>query len=151
MPSADMPGWNYAFGLSRNAVTAATPPGTARIVGRTRTSSADPRNTPANVVYIQEQSNTRRNGKYAEHITNYPVPSADPADPLNWPLWRKDLCLASLCLYAFTANFTSACIGPALPVWDLTFPADPKPFKQLMLLVSVLPSSADTCEQRVLD
>ncbi|KAK1825871.1 hypothetical protein QBC39DRAFT_365678, partial [Podospora conica] len=67
----------------------------------------------------------------------YPVPSADPADPLNWPLWRKDLCLASLCLFAFAANFTSTCIGPALPIWDLTFPDDPKPFKQLMLLVSV--------------
>lgn len=38
-------------------------------------------------------------GKEA-HIVLNPQPSDDPNDPLNWPLWRKELITAILCLGA---------------------------------------------------
>ncbi|KAK4946042.1 hypothetical protein LTR10_014844 [Elasticomyces elasticus] len=43
-------------------------------------------------------------GRYG-HIVLVPQPTDDPDDPLNWPLWRKDLCLFSVALgsLCFTA------------------------------------------------
>jgi hypothetical protein len=34
------------------------------------------------------------------HIVLSPQPSDDPNDPLNWPLWKKDMIIAILCLGA---------------------------------------------------
>ncbi|KAK3328270.1 major facilitator superfamily domain-containing protein [Cercophora scortea] len=82
-----MPGWKYAFSLSREAVKAATPPGTARLI---------------------EHSMAQHNGKYIDRVLNFPTPTADPADPLNWAPWRKFACLTAVSLYAFVANFASA-------------------------------------------
>lgn len=39
------------------------------------------------------------------HVVLVPQPSADPNDPLNWPLWQRDLVLV---LYAFC---TLCCVG----------------------------------------
>ncbi|KAK4164963.1 major facilitator superfamily domain-containing protein [Cladorrhinum sp. PSN259] len=110
-----MPGWKYAFSLTRQAVQAATPPGTVRLI---------------------EHSITRENGRYVDRVANYPMPTLDPADPLNWAPWRKVACMASVSLYAFVSNFVSACIAPALPVWNLEFPDNPKEVEQLMQLVA---------------
>lgn len=43
-------------------------------------------------------------GKNSEVIL-VPQPSSDPNDPLNWPLWQRDLILAFYCYC------TIACIG----------------------------------------
>jgi hypothetical protein len=32
------------------------------------------------------------------HIVLSPQPSEDPNDPLNWPMWKKDMIIAILCL-----------------------------------------------------
>jgi hypothetical protein len=32
------------------------------------------------------------------HIVLSPQPSDDPNDPLNWPMWKKDMIIAILCL-----------------------------------------------------
>ncbi|KAK3997532.1 major facilitator superfamily domain-containing protein [Cladorrhinum sp. PSN332] len=110
-----MPGWKYAFSLTRQAVQAATPPGTVRLI---------------------EHSITRDNGRYVDRVANYPMPTLDPADPLNWAPWRKVACMVSVSLYALVANFISACMAPTLPVWNLEFPDDPKEVDQLMQLVA---------------
>ncbi len=34
------------------------------------------------------------------HIVLSPQPSEDPNDPLNWPMWKKDMIIAILCLGA---------------------------------------------------
>jgi hypothetical protein len=34
------------------------------------------------------------------HIVLTPQPSEDPNDPLNWPMWKKEMIVAILCLGA---------------------------------------------------
>lgn len=46
----------------------------------------------------------RGSGKDSE-VVLVPQPSRDPNDPLNWPLWQRDLILT---LYAF---LTLTCVG----------------------------------------
>ncbi|KAM7187723.1 protein HOL1 [Naviculisporaceae sp. PSN 640] len=41
----------------------------------------------------------------------FPVPSADPNDPLQWPTWKKNSILLSCSLFSFLGN--SALIGPS--------------------------------------
>ncbi|EXJ87856.1 hypothetical protein A1O1_04783 [Capronia coronata CBS 617.96] len=45
------------------------------------------------------------------HIVLSPQPSEDPNDPLNWPLWKKELLIAILCLGAMLNAGTN---GPLL-------------------------------------
>ncbi|KAH8796970.1 serine/threonine kinase 16 [Hyaloscypha sp. PMI_1271] len=45
------------------------------------------------------------------HIVLSPQPSDDPNDPLNWPLWKKDMIIAILCLGAMLNAGTN---GPFL-------------------------------------
>ncbi|KAL2017361.1 hypothetical protein VTK56DRAFT_2284 [Thermocarpiscus australiensis] len=111
-----MPGWKYAFSLSREAVRAATPPGTVLLI---------------------DHGATQEHGKYVDRVIRYPEPSPDPADPLNWPAWRKAACMTVVSLYAFVANFTSTCISPALPIWNLSFPHDARPIQELMQFVAL--------------
>ncbi|KAK0727823.1 major facilitator superfamily domain-containing protein [Lasiosphaeria miniovina] len=118
-----MPGWNYAFSLSREAVKAATPPGTVRLIGKNE-------NRP------QQHSITQHNGRYVDRVANFPVPTADPADPLNWARWRKFSCLAAVSSYAFVANFVSASLAPALPIWNLSFPQSPRPPEDLVQFIA---------------
>ncbi|KAL2822887.1 MFS general substrate transporter [Aspergillus granulosus] len=42
-----------------------------------------------------------------------PVPSMDPADPYNWPLWKKSCNLALVSFHACMGTFTAAAIIPA--------------------------------------
>ncbi|KAK3369996.1 major facilitator superfamily domain-containing protein [Podospora didyma] len=110
-----MPGWKYAFSLSREAVKGATPPGTVRLI---------------------EHSITQHNGRYVDRVANFPVPTSDPADPLNWAQWRKVCCLATVSLYAFVSNFASASLAPALPIWNLFFPQNLKSPNDLMQFIA---------------
>ncbi|KAL2257811.1 hypothetical protein VTK26DRAFT_9136 [Humicola hyalothermophila] len=107
-----MQGWRYAFSLPAAAVEAATPPGTVPLVEHS--------------INLQ-----RLRGKHVDRVAKYPLPTSDPADPLNWPTWRKVVCMTTVAYYAFVANFISASIAPALPLWNLSFPRDPRPVKEL--------------------
>ncbi|KAK4239378.1 major facilitator superfamily domain-containing protein [Achaetomium macrosporum] len=113
-----MPGWRHAFSLSRQAVTDATPPGTIALV--------------EHGVAAAEGSH----GRFEDRVNLYPIPTNEPADPLNWLRWRKVACMASLALYAFVANYISASMAPALPLWNREFRRDHRPVKDLMQLVA---------------
>ncbi|KAK3948422.1 hypothetical protein QBC32DRAFT_245825 [Pseudoneurospora amorphoporcata] len=111
--STDMPGWKYAFALSKDAVKAATPPGTVRVVEH------KPRPPP--------QRDTRDDAPPPElDLARFPIPTPDPSDPLNWARWRKLSCLGTLCTYAFVCSFASASLSPALAIWNASFPSDPR-------------------------
>ena len=84
-----------------------------------------------------EHSVTKQNGQYVDRVVKYPIPTDDPADPLNWPSWRKVVCMVSVSLYAFVANYISASMAPALPLWNHAFPHDRRPIKDLMGFVAV--------------
>lgn len=52
---------------------------------------------PATAVLLQDdRTGTTRKDK--DEIVLVPRPSNSPRDPLNWPLWKKDLCLFAICL-----------------------------------------------------
>ncbi|KAL2176413.1 major facilitator superfamily domain-containing protein [Thermothelomyces heterothallicus CBS 202.75] len=70
-------------------------------------------------------------------VVRFPTPTADPADPLNWPRWQKAACMVTLSLYAFVSNYISASIAPALPRWNYEFPDDRRPSQDLMQFVAV--------------
>jgi hypothetical protein len=77
--------------------------------------------------------------------SHYPIPSESPADPLNWPKWRRLAVLFNSSFYAFVANFTSASIAAALNAWPMFFPSDAqRPFAELTYLIAVSPSSHGT-------
>jgi MFS family permease len=73
----------------------------------------------------------------SDEIVRFPRPSTDPADPLNWPSWRKVALLLTASTYAFVGNFASAGLAPALQAYNMNFPADPQPFSKLTHLVAV--------------
>ncbi|KAK3498940.1 uncharacterized protein B0T23DRAFT_328631 [Neurospora hispaniola] len=114
--STDMPGWRYAFALSKDAVKAATPPGT--------------------VVRLVEHTHNHNHTQPPQQIdyTQFPIPTSDPSDPLNWARWRKLSCLCSLCYYAFVCSFASASLAPALGVWNVSFPSDARGIEELSRL-----------------
>ncbi|KAJ5520423.1 hypothetical protein N7463_000876 [Penicillium fimorum] len=39
-----------------------------------------------------------------------PIPTMDPADPYNWPMWKKSVNLGLVALHAFMGTFTAASI-----------------------------------------
>jgi len=84
-----------------------------------------------------EHTTAQQNGRYVDRVVKFPLPTSDPADPLNWAPWRKFACLATVSLYAFVCNFASASLAPALPMWDLWFPLDPRPFRDLTKFIAV--------------
>ncbi|KAK4041203.1 hypothetical protein C8A01DRAFT_14998 [Parachaetomium inaequale] len=55
----------------------------------------------------------------------YPVPSADPNDPLQWPAWKKHMIMFCCCAFSFLG--ISALLGPAtyIGVWSAEFGVDP--------------------------
>ncbi|KAK3906044.1 hypothetical protein C8A05DRAFT_41108 [Staphylotrichum tortipilum] len=55
----------------------------------------------------------------------YPVPSADPNDPLQWPAWKKHAIMFICCTYSFLG--ISALLGPAtyIGLWSAEFGVDP--------------------------
>ncbi|KAH8682670.1 major facilitator superfamily transporter [Xylariales sp. PMI_506] len=102
-----MSGWKHAFSISTEEIETLTPPGT--------------------VVFIEGETGSIR----------FPKPSLDPADPLNWPIWRKHAVLLVGALYSFVANFAASNIAPGLQMWPLFFPTDIVPFTELSRLISV--------------
>ncbi|KAJ3959021.1 hypothetical protein N0V92_004397 [Colletotrichum tropicale] len=111
-----MSGWKYAFSLSKYEVLEATPPGTAKLM------------------YESESSGGSR--RSSASLIRFPQPSEDPADPLNWPTWRKFGLLLTVGLYSFAGNFTSASIAPALQLWFKEFPTDHRPFSDLTYFIA---------------
>ncbi|KAF0314937.1 major facilitator superfamily transporter [Colletotrichum asianum] len=112
-----MSGWKYAFSLSKYEVLEATPPGTAKLM------------------YESESSGGSR--RSSASLIRFPQPSEDPADPLNWPKWRKFGLLLTVGLYSFAGNFTSASIAPALQLWFKEFPTDHRPFSDLTYFIAI--------------
>jgi MFS family permease len=68
-----------------------------------------------------------------------PQPSADPADPLNFALWRKLAILSVMSIHPFIANFSSSSISSALPIYASTgiFGFPPKTYPQLTYFLAV--------------
>ncbi|KAH7134969.1 major facilitator superfamily domain-containing protein [Dendryphion nanum] len=74
-----------------------------------------------------------------DEIRLVPQPSEDPADPLNFPMWRKMAILGCMSLFPFIVNITSASISSALPFYAAApiFGLPPKTFAQLSYLIAV--------------
>lgn len=83
----------------------------------------------------------KERGAEQAEIRRLPVPSADPADPLNWAPWRKFAALLVGSIYAFTGNYLSANVAPALALWFETFPRERKTYPELVYFVAVSASS----------
>ncbi|CAO2657355.1 Nn.00g034810.m01.CDS01 [Neocucurbitaria sp. VM-36] len=107
-----------AFALSKEEVKNATPPGTATLV--------------EHLEWTASQTSH-------DEIRLVPLPSADPADPLNLPFWRKLAILFVMSLHPFVVNFTSSSLASALPIYASTpvFGFPPKEFSQLTYLIAV--------------
>ncbi|KAK1077756.1 hypothetical protein LTR48_008683, partial [Friedmanniomyces endolithicus] len=121
-----MAGWGYAFGLSKQQVAEAEPPGTSRLIEHDLHRTASGRN------------------QQGDHIVLIPPPSQSGLDPLNWPTWRKYTVLLTMSLFSFVASFGSAGVAPALPALIPEFlvfppfgPPHPLPFSTLTHLVAV--------------
>ncbi|KAI9710722.1 MAG: hypothetical protein M1820_002555 [Bogoriella megaspora] len=120
--------YRYAFSLSKEEVKISTPPGTVHLIDN-------------------EIVRTQAGGhEYEEkHVNLQPEPSPDPADPLNWPIWRKFTVLALMSLYAAVGNISSAVLSSALPNMVTAFavfspygpPTGIEPFDQLTHLAAV--------------
>ncbi|KAH8897807.1 major facilitator superfamily transporter [Thozetella sp. PMI_491] len=115
-----MSGWSRAFALSKDEIDEAKPPGTVELVEHNEKLSSDAEGLSP-----------------GEHIVRYPVPTSDPADPLNWPTWRKFTLLLIASIYAFVANWNSAVIASGLPLWPLAFPTDQRTLTELSYLIAV--------------
>ncbi|KAF2632874.1 hypothetical protein BU25DRAFT_417448 [Macroventuria anomochaeta] len=107
-----------AFALSKEEVKNATPPGTTTLV--------------EHLEWAASQQNH-------DEIRLVPQPSADPADPLNLPMWRKMAMLFCMSVHPFVVNVTSSSLSSALPVYAASplFGLPPKPFSTLTYLVAV--------------
>ncbi|KAK1845955.1 major facilitator superfamily transporter [Colletotrichum chrysophilum] len=116
-----MSGWKYAFSLSKYEVLEATPPGTAKLMSQ----------------FEDESESSGGSRRSSASLIRFPQPSEDPADPLNWPTWRKFGLLLTVGLYSFAGNFTSASIAPALQLWFKEFPTDHRPFSDLTYFIAI--------------
>lgn len=104
--------WKHAFSLSKAEVQAATPPGTIKI--------------------FHEEETGHTSG-----FIKFPRPSADARDPLNFSRSRKAGALIVASVFAFVANFTSSVIAPALQLWPMAFPNDPRTYAERSYLIAV--------------
>lgn len=89
--------FRQAFAMSKEDVNAAVPSGTIDLLE-----------------YHLERTATGRNVDQPE-VQLIPTPSADPADPLNWSMYRKVGCVFAVCFYSFVSNFTSSSLASAIP------------------------------------
>ncbi|KAJ4374152.1 hypothetical protein N0V83_002893 [Neocucurbitaria cava] len=107
-----------AFALSKEEVKNATPPGTSTLV---------------------EHLEWTASLSSHDEIRLVPSPSADPADPLNLPFWRKSAILFVMSLHPFVVNFATSSLASALPIYAATpvFGYPPKGFSQLTYLIAV--------------
>lgn len=131
-----MTSFRAAFALSKDEVKNATPPGTATLVGKAF--KPTPAIKIANLTSAEHLEWTSSQQSHDE-IRLVPQPSADPADPLNLPMWRKMAMLFAMSVHPFVVNFTSSSISSALPVYagSPIFGLPPKPFSKLTYLVAV--------------
>lgn len=58
---------------------------------------------PANTIHLKKGSGSDSN------IVLIPQPSNDPNDPLNWPLWQRDL------IVVLNSYVTLCCVGGYVP------------------------------------
>jgi hypothetical protein len=132
-----MEGYKYAFSLTKEEVKAATPPGTVVLIGN---------QILLNIFTLltflgqdTESSEDVHNQVHLGAVQKWPVPSLDPADPLNWPAWRKYSVLVCMSLWAWLSNFQAAGISSALPLMVPAFirTEGPLPFPTLTRLISV--------------
>ncbi|TKA80577.1 hypothetical protein B0A49_00629 [Cryomyces minteri] len=114
-----MAGYRYAFSLSKEEVRDAQPPGTVLLVD-----------------HRLERTASGLGTHKVDHIHLVPQPSHDPADPLNWPKWRKIAILLCVSLFAFVTNLASASLASALPLLAMQS-AWPVTVAKLTQLVSV--------------
>ncbi|KAL6151511.1 hypothetical protein ACJQWK_10473 [Exserohilum turcicum] len=107
-----------ALKLSKEEVRQARPPGTATLV--------------EHLEWTASQTGH-------DEIRLIPQPTADPADPLNLPMWRKLAILAVMSLHPFVVNFASSSTSSVLPIYESSgiFGYPPKRFSQLTYLVAV--------------
>ncbi|KAE8382649.1 major facilitator superfamily domain-containing protein [Aspergillus bertholletiae] len=94
-----MSGFRHAFSMTRKEVRDAVPPGTVFLS-----------------IHAQESAG-RPHLKHNGELILSPQPSEDPADPLNWPSWRKFAVLLIMSLYAAIGNFTSGSIASVFPLY----------------------------------
>ncbi|CZR55677.1 related to synaptic vesicle transporter SVOP and related transporters (major facilitator superfamily) [Phialocephala subalpina] len=50
-----------------------------------------------------------------------PLPTMDPADPLNWPAWKKNTNLFLVAFHAMMTTFTAAAVIPAFETFSIDF------------------------------
>lgn len=50
-----------------------------------------------------------------------PIPTDDPDDPLNWPLWQRDAALIILCFSTFLTTSSGSILGTAFVVLSERF------------------------------
>ncbi|KUJ09542.1 MFS transporter [Mollisia scopiformis] len=50
-----------------------------------------------------------------------PLPTMDPADPLNWPAWKKNTNLLLVSFHAMITTFTAAAVIPAFETFSIDF------------------------------
>ncbi|KAF2152848.1 MFS general substrate transporter [Myriangium duriaei CBS 260.36] len=130
-----MPNFSKAFSLPADGVRQAVPPGTIPLVD-------DPE-------HVSDHEPVRTDTGHHEidrpQLHLQPEPSLDPADHLDWAMWRKVLVLSVMALYAFINNITSSIISSALPNLITAFatfsnhgpPTGVVPFSTLSHLIAV--------------
>ncbi|KAJ4308352.1 hypothetical protein N0V84_012145 [Fusarium piperis] len=102
-------------------------PGVEHVPGTTR--YFDDPSQPQVASEQQENLKFDRSGK--EPIILIPQPSDDPNDPLNWPLWQRDLITFLLCF----AGILATALGPILAANTITIALDfSKDFTKVALL-----------------
>jgi len=50
-----------------------------------------------------------------------PLPSSSPRDPLNWPIWKKDVHVLMVAFHAMMTTFTAASIIPGFHSFALKY------------------------------
>ncbi|THV06474.1 MFS general substrate transporter [Dendrothele bispora CBS 962.96] len=63
-------------------------------------------------VTIDEAGTLKRGTGRHAHVILVPQPSDDPADPLNWPRWKKEACFWTLAFAASLDGALSPMVGP---------------------------------------
>lgn len=61
-----------------------------------------------------------------------PCPTADPADPLNWAEWRKNIYLALVAFHGFQAGFMAAGLVPAVGLMVVDYGKSPSAISYLV-------------------
>ncbi|KAF5375213.1 hypothetical protein D9758_000497 [Tetrapyrgos nigripes] len=63
-------------------------------------------------ITIDEAGTLKRGTGRHAHVILVPQPSDDPADPLNWPRWKKEACFWTLAFAASLDGALSPMVGP---------------------------------------